>query len=137
MVEFVQFVRDAFGVSAFELVVVGLLVIGLVVLGLAARQFGLVEAVTHRERELRLLGEFLLENAVLIAEGQDIDLSTYETRAAERAEAGLQYIDPRMLMLLDKADDYVSERTGFDVSFDALYAKAETVYQRYKASQPQ
>jgi hypothetical protein len=131
-----QWLLATFGLSAFEVVAIAFLFVLLVIVSVAAQRFGLVELVAHREKELRLLGEFLLENIVLIAEGQDINLAPYEKLALEREENGLSYIDPRMLMVLDKADDYVSGRVGFDVSFEHLYAKAETLYFHYKKSVP-
>jgi hypothetical protein len=134
--EFLNFVRDTFGMNAFEIAVVGLLVLLMVIVAWAAHKFGLVEAVTHREKEIKLLSNFLLDNVMLIAHGSAVDLSPYEDRASERQENGEQYIDPRMLFLMDKADDYISGRVGFNVSFDELYAKAEAVYQMYRATQP-
>lgn len=133
--EFINFVRDAFGMSAFELAIVGIFFVLLVIVGIAAQRFGLTELVAHRQRELQLLSDYLLSTVVLIAEGSDIDLSVYEERASQRQEDGLSYIDPRMLMLLDRADDYISGRVGFNVSFDELYARAERIYQEYRKSQ--
>ncbi len=128
--------REQFQLTVFELVVsiLGVIVVFLVAQAVAA--FKRSELYVQNERSVKLLEGFLLDNIVNIeARGADIDLTTYNQRADERAEQGLEYIDPRMLYLLDKADNYVSRISGFYISFDELLAKSERILQNYKDNQ--
>jgi hypothetical protein len=136
--ELIAFLREYFQASTFELVVLFGLVILLGVGTSLAIAFRDNEQLVKRERELKLLGGFLLDLVVSIESRESVlDLEPYNKRAEERVEDGLEHIDPRMLYLMDKADDYVSSRSGFNVSFDELLAKAEHIFQLYKNSEVQ
>lgn len=133
MYEVLEFLRQQFGMTTFELVATVLGVVMLILVSLVATAFRSSEIYVQNKRKLDLLGDFLLDQVVAIeAREADIDLTPYEQRVDERAEQGLEYIDPRMLYLLDKADDYVSARSGLTISFDELLAKSERIFQLYK-----
>lgn len=71
---------------------------------------------------------------VWLIEVGDVDLTEYEKKADEREAAGLEFVDPRMLYLLDKAQAWVKEKFNVELDFEELLARAEHIFDEVKNS---
>ena len=75
-----------------------------------------------------------IADLVWLVEVGDVDLTEYEKKADERAAAGMEFVDPRMLYLLDKVQVWVKEKLGVDLDFDEVLARAEHIFDEVKNS---
>lgn len=75
-----------------------------------------------------------IADLVWLIEVGDVDLSEYKKKADEREAAGLEFVDPRMLYLLDKAQSWVKEKFGVELDFEELLARAEHIFDEVKNS---
>ncbi len=69
-----------------------------------------------------------ITDLIFLLEFGEVDLTEYELKADERAEADLPYIDPRMLYLLDQAQKWVKDKLGVELDVDELLARAEHIF---------
>lgn len=65
----------------------------------------------------------------------EVDLAPYDKRVEEREAAGLDYVDPRMLYLLDKAQEWVKTKFGVELDFEELLARAEHILDEVQVSE--
>lgn len=73
-----------------------------------------------------------IASLIFLIENGDVDLTEFEQRAKEREEAGLSYVDPRMLFLIDKVQDAVNSALGVNLNFEDLLARGEHIFDEIK-----
>lgn len=69
-----------------------------------------------------------ITDLIFLLEFGDVDLTAYDDKADERQKAGLEYVDPRMLYLLDQVQAWVKDRLGVTLDTDELLARAEHIF---------
>ncbi len=75
-----------------------------------------------------------IADLIWLVEFGDVNLDEYNVRADEREAAGLSYVDPRMLYLLDQAQAWVKATFGVTVDIEVLLARAEHIFDEVKHS---
>lgn len=73
-----------------------------------------------------------IADLVWLIEVGDVDLTEYERKAEQREQEGLSHVDPRMLYLLDKAEEWVNATLNIELDFDVLLARAEHIFDEIK-----
>lgn len=129
--DFLLWLAEYFKMSLFEMGALVAITSGIVIGSWAMIQIGKRNFTDREIMLMAMLEDFILSTVVKVI-NQDVDLAPYEEKADARAKEGLTYLDPRMLFVLDQADDWVSKRSGFNVDFEELAARAERIYQEYK-----
>lgn len=76
-----------------------------------------------------------ITDLIFLLEFGDVDLTEYEKRADERAANGLEAVDPRMLYLLDKVQEWVKVKLGVELDVEELLARAEHIFNEVANSQ--
>jgi len=126
-----QFILDLANALTPEIMNLGLMVV--LVLLLAAVYF-VVRAIRQSEaykqygQQIDMLAD-VIANAIITAGFGAVDMKPWEQKAQERLEAGNEWIDPRMLFVLDAADQWIERQSGLDIPMDELLQRAEAIFQ--------
>ena len=73
----------------------------------------------------------ILQSAITNLFYSDVDMTEWEQREEQRENAGLPYIDARMLYILDRVQNSMA-RDGINLDFETLHDLAEEIYQALK-----
>lgn len=122
------------GGEATALVFVALLVFGMWVLWRI--QQAVVRSEFYKKNQLKIdLLDDVIVNFIFLAAFGNVDLTPWQVKADKRVEDGLEYIDPRMLYVVDKAEEFANSKFHLNLEFDDLLARAERIFQEYKHSE--
>lgn len=69
-----------------------------------------------------------ITDLIFLLEFGDVDLTEYKQREAQREMDGLEFIDARMLYLLDRVGAWVKDRLGVELDMEELLARAEHIF---------
>lgn len=84
------------------------------------------EVVKKNQKLFDMLDDMMWRSIVII-NGGDKELEAYEDMAEQREEEGLEFIDPRMLFVLEQGEKFMQSR-GFHVDLEELYIRAQALY---------
>lgn len=88
------------------------------------------EALKQYEGLIQALGQKIADLIIFAEWGDEYSQKAdfYEKKQAERTAAGLYYVDPRMLYVMDKVEQYALDRHGLKIEFDDVLPLAEKKY---------
>ena len=134
MLDTILSVADSLGIDVFQLV---MLVIFTIAFGAGTFLMNAWRKTAAHERysgTLSLLIDVLWAG-ISAAEGDGIDLTTYELNVEQRAQEGLSYIDPRMLYVIDQGERWMAHQ-GYTIDADELLVRAEGLFNQLKGLMP-
>lgn len=138
--DIVQVLRDLFaglsanlGSDAAAILVTTILAVLMTGFWLAVQAFRKTEFYKQHRAMWELIDNRIADLIWLVEFG-DVNLDEYAVRVDAREAAGLSYVDPRMLYLLDQAQAYIKTTFGVTIDIEVLLARAEHIFDEVKHS---
>ncbi len=118
---------NAVGGDALALMLVVVFVFGLFLAGLVGKAL-LGSEFYRKNKALWELVDDRLVDMIFLVEFGDVDLAPWQEAADARVTAGLSYVDPRMLYVIDHVQTVFNDRFNVNLDFLDLLARAEHIY---------
>ena len=124
------------GLDLFEFIVSVMSLVIVLVAVFSVRIFRLREKYDRYEKQIKIVLDYAPDLFLRLAfpevddEVLALELEKYEEIANQRVADGLSWVDPRMLYAIDRLELALPE--GWQVDFNVVLDRAETLYQKMK-----